>query len=59
MQRAIKGEELSDRSYKITTSKGNIIDVELRTAPFVYNGKTVVQTTITNISAEKKIQREK
>ena len=59
MQRAIKGEELSDRSYKITTSKGNIIDVELRTAPFVYNGKTVVQTTITNISAEKKLQREK
>ena len=59
MQRAIKGEELSDRSYKITTSKGNIIDVDLRTAPFVYNGKTVVQTTITNISAEKKLQREK
>jgi PAS domain S-box-containing protein len=59
MQRAIKGEDLPDLSYKVTTSKGKIIDVDLRTAPFVYNGKTVVQTTITNISAEKKLQREK
>ena len=59
MQRAIKGEDLPDLPYKIKTSKGNIIEVDLKTAPFVYNGKTVVQTTITNISAEKKLSRER
>ena len=32
--------------------------MELQTVPFVYNGKTVVQTTITNISAEKKLAKE-
>ncbi len=58
MQRAIQGENLPDLSYKVKTAKGNIIDVELKTVPFVYNGKTVVQTTITNISAEKKLSRE-
>lgn len=59
MQRAIKGEELSDLSYKIKTAKGKLIDVELKTVPFVYNGKQVVQTTITNVSAEKKLSKEK
>ena len=59
MQRAIKGENLPDLPYKVKTVKGNIIDVDLKTAPFVYNGKTVVQTTITNITAEKKLSREK
>ena len=59
IQRAVKGEELSDLLYTIRTSKGNLIDVELKTVPFVYNGKKVVQTTITNISAEKKLSREK
>lgn len=59
MQRAIKGEELSDLTYQVKTVKGNIIDVELKTVPFMYNGKSVVQTTITNISAEKKLSREK
>jgi PAS domain S-box-containing protein len=59
MKRAIGGEELTDLTYTIKTVKGNLIDVELKTVPFVYNGKTVVQTTITNISAEKKLSREK
>ena len=58
MQRAIKGEELTDLIYTIKTAKNNVIDVELKTVPFVYNRKTVVQTTITNISAEKKLEKE-
>lgn len=58
MKRAISGEELPDLSYNVKTAKGNIIEVELKTVPFVYNGKTVVQTTITNISAEKKLAKE-
>ncbi|MBC7694345.1 MAG: PAS domain S-box protein [Burkholderiales bacterium] len=59
MQRAIKGEELMDLSYQIKTVKGKIIDIELKTVPFVYNGKPCVQTTITNISAEKALSKEK
>lgn len=59
MQRALKGEELTDLSYQATTIKGNIIDIELKTVPFMYNGKPCVQTTITNISAEKALSREK
>ena len=59
MKSAIKGEDLSDLLYKIKTAKGNIIEVELKTVPFIYNGKAVVQTTITNISAEKKLSSEK
>lgn len=58
MQRAIKGEELKDLKYTIKTAKGKIIDVELKTVPFVYNGKSVVQTIISNISAEKKLSKE-
>lgn len=59
MQRAVNGEELTDLSYQAKTVKGKIIDIELRTVPFVYNGKPCVQTTITNISAEKALSREK
>jgi PAS domain S-box-containing protein len=59
MQRAIKGEELTDLTYTVQTAKGNIIEVELKTVPFIYNGKKVVQTIISNISAEKKLSKEK
>jgi len=59
MNRALKGEELMDLSYQAITVKGNIIDIELKTVPFVYNGKPCVQTTITNISAEKALSKEK
>lgn len=59
MQRAMKGEELSDLIYTIRTAKGHIVDVELKTVPFIYNGKKVVQTIISNVSAEKKLSKEK
>lgn len=59
MQRALRGEELSDLSYQAKTVKGKIIDIELKTVPFIYNGKPCVQTTISNISAEKALSREK
>lgn len=59
MQRALNGEELTDLSYQAKTIKGKIIDIELKTVPFIYNGKPCVQTTITNISAEKALSREK
>lgn len=55
---ATSGKELSDLTYTIKTDKGKTIDVELKTVPFIYNGRQVVQTTITNISAEKKLAKE-
>ncbi len=59
MKRAISGEELDDLTYVITTVKGKKVEVELKTVPFVYNGKPVVQTIISDISAEKKLSQEK
>jgi PAS domain S-box-containing protein len=58
MNRAFKGEELSDESYKIKTATKKVIDVELKTVPFIFNGKKCVQTIISNISAEKKLAKE-
>jgi PAS domain S-box-containing protein len=59
MDRAIKGEELDEYSYKIRTAKNNVIDVDLKTVPFIYNGKKCVQTIISNISDVKKLQKER
>ena len=59
LARAIKGEELDEYFYKIRTSKNNIIDVDLKTVPFVYNGKKCVQTIISNISDIKKLEKER
>lgn len=59
MARAIKGEELNDYFYKIRTVKNNVIDVDLKTVPFVYNGKKCVQTIISNISDIKKLEKER
>ncbi len=59
MARAVVGEELTDLTYKIRTTKGHIIDVELKTVPFIYNGEPCVQTIISDISAEKQLSKEK
>jgi PAS domain S-box-containing protein len=59
MQKALQGEEQNDAQYQAKTIKGKIIDIELKTVPFIYNGKPCVQTTITNLSSEKALSREK
>lgn len=59
MNRAIGGEELGEHSYRIRTSKNNIIDVDLKTVPFIYNGQKCVQTIISNISDVKKLEKER
>lgn len=58
IQLAKKGTVLSNLEYTIKTEKGNLINVELKTVPFVFNGQNCVQTTISNVSAEKKLARE-
>lgn len=59
MNRAIKGEELGESSYRIRTAKNNMIDVDLKTVPFIYNGQKCVQTIISSISDMKKLQKER
>lgn len=58
MGKALKGEQFLDLVYMVKTAKGNIIEVELKTGPFLYNGKPCVQTIISNISAEKQLSKE-
>lgn len=58
MQRALMGDELEDLTYKIKTAKGKFIDVELKTSQFIYNGKPCAQTIISNISVQKKLEKE-
>ncbi|MBI3518344.1 MAG: PAS domain S-box protein [Bacteroidetes bacterium] len=58
MSRAVNGEELPNLIYKIKTTKGKIIDVELKTVPFIYNGEPCAQTIISNVSAEKQLSKE-
>lgn len=58
MIKAYNGDKLSYLLYKIKTKKNNIVDVELKTTPFIYNGKKCVQTIIKNLSTEKKLTNE-
>jgi PAS domain S-box-containing protein len=58
MNKALQGQQFPYSTYKVKTTKGNIIDVELKTGPFIYNGKPIVQTIISNLSAEKKLTAE-
>lgn len=55
---AEQGTDLHNLEYTIRTEKGNLINVELKTVPFVFNGQKCVQTIISNLSAEKKLARE-
>jgi PAS domain S-box-containing protein len=58
IQLATEGNDLHNLEYTIRTEKGNLINVELKTVPFVFNGQKCVQTIISNLSSEKKLARE-
>jgi PAS domain S-box-containing protein len=55
---ASEGIDLHNLEYTIRTEKGKLINVELKTVPFVFNGQKCVQTIISNLSSEKKLARE-
>lgn len=59
MNKAMEGEEQSEFSFRIRTAKGNEIEVDLKTVPFIYNGKKCVQTIMSNISDVKKLEKER
>ncbi len=56
IKRALKGDVLEYKTYTIKTAKKKFIEVELKTTSVIFNGIQCVQTTMTNISAEKKLQ---
>lgn len=58
IKQAANGTVLNDLAYKIITTKNNIIDVELKSVPIIFNGKNCVQTIVYNITAEKKLAQE-
>ncbi|MES2760974.1 MAG: PAS domain S-box protein [Bacteroidota bacterium] len=59
MAKAIQGEETPDfATYQIKTVKGRIIEVELKTVPFIYNGEPCAQTIISNVSSQKQLSKE-
>ena len=56
IRRALKGEALEYKTYIIKTAKNKFVEVELKTTSVIFNGKQCVQTTMSNISSEKKLQ---
>lgn len=58
IKQATQGVELNDLTYKIITTKNNVIEVDLKTVPIIFNGKQCVQTIVYNLSAEKKLAKE-
>lgn len=59
ISQAIDGVIQNNLVYKIVTAKGNFKEVELKTVPFIFNGESCVQTVVTDISAEKKLEEER
>ncbi len=55
---ATNGVAQPDIKYVIKTSKGNNVEVELKSVPFNYYGKPCVQTTILNLTEKNKLQSE-
>ncbi len=56
---ALNGSIQENLVYNLKTAKGNNKEVELKTMPFIFDGKECVQTIISDISAEKKLENEK
>lgn len=56
IKRALTGEVLDYKTYLIKTAKKREVEVELKTTNVFFNGANCVQTTMTNVSYEKKLQ---
>ena len=56
---ALKGNNQDRLIYNIKTFKGNYKQVELKSAPFIYNGEDCVQTIISDVSLQQKLEEEK
>ena len=59
VKHALEGSVQENRIYTIKTVKGNFKEVELKTVPFIFDQKPCVQTIISDISTEKKLEDEK
>ena len=58
MKRELRGEVLKNKTYLIKTAKKNEVEVDLKTTTVFFNGSNCLQTTMTNVSAEKKLAEE-
>jgi PAS domain S-box-containing protein len=58
IKRELRGEVLDNKTYLIKTAKKNEVEVALKTTNVFFNGINCVQTTMTNVSAEKKLAEE-
>ena len=58
IKRELKGEVLKNKTYLIKTAKKNEVEVDLKTTTVFFNGSNCLQTTMTNVSAEKKLAEE-
>lgn len=58
IKRATQGAELTDLTYQVLTTKHNLIEVDLKTVPILFKGKSCAQTIVYNLSAEKKLAKE-
>ena len=56
IKRALAGVVLDYKTYLIKTAKKREVEVELKTSNVFFNGVNCLQTTITNVSNEKKLQ---
>jgi len=58
IKRELRGEVLDNKTYLIKTAKKNEIEVDLKTTTVFFNGLNCLQTTMTNVSVEKKLEEE-
>lgn len=59
IKEVLSGKELDFIPYKITDSKGKVINVELKSAPIKYNGNNCVLTLMQDVSAKEIYAKEK
>jgi PAS domain S-box-containing protein len=59
LKEVLRGKELDFTPYKITDSKGKIVNIELKSAPIRYNGNNCVLTLMQDVSAKEIYAKEK
>lgn len=59
MKDVLRGKELDFIPYKITDSKGKVVNIELKSVPIKYNGNNCVLTIIQDVTAKEIYAKEK
>lgn len=59
LKQSLAGKEHDFINYKITTSKGDLVDIELKTVPVKFNGEQCVLTIMNDISGKIVFEKER